>query len=545
MPTREGTFYPVFPILDGKPLNLQWGELRSNTAETKAIVRNSVQELEDGVDELNALRALLGQSYGDLTFRNKFRFFYNGTTQEICAQKNDGTVDTPIWTDAWCIRHSDGQFQVVSQGGVQSNAGFYTNDDSLKSIGEVAESGSAADVSILNPTKIFFNADEGLEVQKITSGANKGQPEIRFTQPFGRAQTFTKAGREWQVGHNFGVKPVLVQVMDADDRVVIPDKADLSDPNTAYFYFNDVFSGSVIIASGGTGAASLVPRDPFYLVNRTSEQLAEGRILDPNADQVFDAKYFYVNVDLDEDRGGAHKRSLISLTNTAVGVDFTDGSNLYQSATEMNYNKLQFYLSGDLDGSPVLNFISSSTMDHNALAGLAGDDHNAYLPRSGGRAMTGALDLGNQDINNINRINSTIQGNVSVDQSFKAEAFYFKDGQNFFVDSNDLVLEGVTGTFRINEGLFWDSVNERLSTGNSETIVTVNGTPIGAKLNVHTEGVDDALGITEHRHSSVAGLGTYFAAVRSRGSEDNEVVVQNGLRLGTMAQTMNNVLKLI
>lgn len=313
MPTREGFFYPIWPVLDGKALNLQWGQIRSNQAETKAIVRNSVQELGSG-DELNALRALLGQEYGDLTFRNKYRFLYNATTKEICCQKNDGTVATPVWTDSWCIRHSDGQFRSVSTGGIYSSAGFYSDDDSLKSMKEIGETGTSADTTVLNPVRLFFNADDGFGVAPIASGANKGAPEITFTQPFGRAEVFSKAGKEWTVNHAFDVTPVMAQVMDADDRIVIPDKADVSDPNTAYFYFNAPFTGSVYIASGGLGAATLLPRDPFYMVIRTDEQSREGRKFTPNVDMIFDATDFYVNVDLDEGSGGAHKNVRLSLT---------------------------------------------------------------------------------------------------------------------------------------------------------------------------------------------------------------------------------------
>jgi len=300
MAVREGTFYGIWPVLDGKPLNLQWGEIRSNQAETKAVIRNSFQELETGVDELNALRAHLGQAFGDLDFRNKWRLMYDQTTKEFCLQSNQGTVDTPVWLDAWCVRHHDGQFQVTSTGGIQSSAGFY--GPGLKSIGEVADSHSAAtkttdDVSVSCPTKIFFDSDSGLKVNQIDCGANSGAPEVTFTAPFGKAQTFNTSGQEWVVNHNFNVSPQLVQVMDADKKVIIPDTIDVSDPNTAYFYFHATTVGSVIIATGGTGAAELRPRDPFYLVVRTDNHPAAGNTLDPNAELIFDSSYFYVNAD--------------------------------------------------------------------------------------------------------------------------------------------------------------------------------------------------------------------------------------------------------
>lgn len=342
MPIREGTFYGIWPIISGKTIQYQWGEIRSNQAELKALARNSTQELETGVDELNALRALVGQAYGNLDFRNKFRFYYEGTTKEITCQANQGTVEVPIWVDAWQVRHHDGQFQVVSQGGIQSSAGFY--GPGLQSLEEVAESSTSADVSVRNPTKIFFNSDDGFGVAAIASGANAGQPEITFTQPFGKAQQFSKAGKLWQVDHNFGISPVMVQVMDADDRVVIPDKADVSNPNTAFFYFNSPFTGSVYIASGGVGAASLVPRDPFYLVTRTDEMPASpNNTLKPNADMIYDSRFFYVNVDLDAAAGGAHKTSFISLTDSATDGNFltvkeTDGSPSVAHVRTINVN---------------------------------------------------------------------------------------------------------------------------------------------------------------------------------------------------------------
>ncbi|MCI0557817.1 MAG: hypothetical protein MN733_04925, partial [Nitrososphaera sp.] len=304
-------FYSPWPVLDGKPLSSQWGEIRSNQAESKALVRNSFQELQDGQEELNALRALLGQAYGDLIFSNRYRFYYNKSTLEFCLQKNDGTVASPTWTDVWCVRLSDGQLQIVSNGGISSAAGFYGPD--LERLEQIGETGSAAgDESFLHRSKLFFNVDDGFELNDISSGGNQGGVEVRFTAPFGRAEEFPKVGKEWVVNHDYGISPVLVQVMDGDKRVIIPDLVDVSDPNTAYFYFNEVTTGSVYIASGGVGAASLLPIDPFYLVVRNENQPAADRTFIHNADLQFDSRFFYVNVDLDPAGGGSHKSAFIS-----------------------------------------------------------------------------------------------------------------------------------------------------------------------------------------------------------------------------------------
>lgn len=55
------------------------------------------------------------------------------------------------------------------------------------------------------------------------------------------------------------------------------------------------------------------------------------------------------------------------------------------------------------DGATVIGPLGTGgagTSDHGALTGLADDDHTQYLLVSGSRAMTGALAMGNQDINN-------------------------------------------------------------------------------------------------------------------------------------------------
>jgi len=369
---RFGTFYAPWPVIDGKPLNLQWGEIRQNHAETKAMVRNSFQELQDGQDSLNAIRSLLGQAFGDIAFSNRYRFYYNKSTREFCLQKNDGTVATPSWTDVWCIRLADGQFQSVAPGGIQSDAGFY--GPGLENIYQIGETGSTADESFLHRSKLFFNVDDGFELAEITSGGNQGGVEVKYTFPFGRAQEFTKVGQEWVVEHNYGISPVLVQVMDTDKRVIIPDKADVSDPNTAYFYFHDVVTGSVYIASGGVGAVSLVPRDPFYLVMRTDAQTAGQRLMHPNADVIFDSRFFYINVDLDPAAGGAHKTAHVSLDPKRLGgMTITDGNNSYISADLSNFNQDHFYVSSDLNGNPVINLKYGPTAGAGGIITLTGD----------------------------------------------------------------------------------------------------------------------------------------------------------------------------
>lgn len=317
MPDRLGQFYGIWPVIDGKPLQLQWGEIRQNQAETKAIVRNSIQQLEASVDSLNALRARLGDQYGNLDIQGRFRTIYVEADNEFCIQKNDGDDENPIWVDVLCIRQHDGQVQVVSEGGIVSSAGFYNFPREIHLVGDSHSLGTDTDedVTVFNTDRILFDRDSGLKVRLIDCGEHSGSPEVTFTAPFGRSQIFHASGEEWVIEHNFGAGPQMVQVMDADDRVIIPDTVDVSDPNTAYFYFHDTVVGSVIIATGGLGAHELRPKDPFYLVVRTDTQPSDTRRLRPNANLIFDHKYFYVETheDIVDGCPGANPRAFVTI----------------------------------------------------------------------------------------------------------------------------------------------------------------------------------------------------------------------------------------
>ena len=524
--TREGNFYGIWPVLDGKSLNMQWGEIRSNQAETKAIVRNTVQELETGVDELNALRALLGQEYGDLDFRNKYRLFYDKTTREMCCQKNTGTVDSPSWTDSWCVRFDDGQFRVVSEGGVHSAAGFYGTG--LQSIQNVGETGSSADSNVANPTRIFFNADDGFNVTPIASGQNVGQPEITFTQPFGKAQTFERQGKMWQIDHAFGTSQILVQVMNEDDQVIIPDKADLSDPNTAYFYFNEVFAGKVLIASGGIGAASLVPRDPFYMVVRADDQdVRPDNYFQPSVDMIFDSKFFYVGPDQDLDNGGHHKTVHLSLTDRATNansmtVTETDGNPTVIGVKSMSFSNAAVT---DLGGDAVsidIGGVSASARFNDVTAegfyvqgggelGPAGlevndgsaaspsvtfvDDDDTGLYRVGADAL--GLTAGGVLAATISTDHVRVENTLEVENIVTAEAFYLKGGGEISNDSDGHVniaapsgsIIQATPEFVVGEA------------GTEESSITVGGSTFKSSLKSSDIDAENPIDIAVHKHS--------------------------------------------
>lgn len=78
-------------------------------------------------------------------------------------------------------------------------------------------------------------------------------------------------------------------------------------------------------------------------------------------------------------------------------------------------------------------------------------------------------------------------------------------------------------------GAVFDQVNNRLAIGvdGTENTVVVNGTTYGSTLTVHAEGATDVAEFSVHRHSNSAALGSHFIALRSRGTEASETVVQN------------------
>lgn len=82
--------------------------------------------------------------------------------------------------------------------------------------------------------------------------------------------------------------------------------------------------------------------------------------------------------------------------------DLSEGSNLYytderaqDSVGAMTDNTLTY-----TDSTPELS-VATGNLDHGSLAGLGADDHDDYLDKDGAEAMTGSLDMGNNDVNNI------------------------------------------------------------------------------------------------------------------------------------------------
>jgi len=61
-------------------------------------------------------------------------------------------------------------------------------------------------------------------------------------------QEFNLSG-EWQVPHNFNSKRIIFNTYDNRDIAITPTKADMSNPNTAFFYFNPTKRGRAVLLS--------------------------------------------------------------------------------------------------------------------------------------------------------------------------------------------------------------------------------------------------------------------------------------------------------
>jgi len=357
-------FYSPWPKF-GKRLNFQWGELRQDIAILKAVARAQVQDVETGDDVVNANRILAGLEFGEQTtnstqFKNQFRLFYDKDEDKFCIQRNTGTEAAPVWVDYLCIDQTTGMVTVngldAGSLGIGSDGGFYgLPDQRLKRIGEAG--GADGTMTVFAPPDteaIWFNSND-FYLTSIKGGQFAGTPIVNAKNSFGVSRVFSASGGEWIINHNFNTSPVMAQVFDDQDRIIIPGEVDVSDPNVAYFYFDSSISGKVIIATGGLGAAELVPLDPFYLIVRLENRTDVPRF-DNFADLVFDKDDFYVDYRPDQHWAKVSLARVVSGSGGSGSLDtITDGVNTYTSVSELNFSGTHFYLSSDLAGNPVVN----------------------------------------------------------------------------------------------------------------------------------------------------------------------------------------------
>ena len=82
-----------------------------------------------------------------------------------------------------------------------------------------------------------------------------------------------------------------------------------------------------------------------------------------------------------------------------------DGKTIYETDTD----KLLIY-----NGATWAEITGGGVTDHGALTGLADDDHTQYLLVAGTRAMTGNLQMGDNDITGADTLQATASQNLTL-----------------------------------------------------------------------------------------------------------------------------------
>src|SRR5690606_30432186 len=85
------------------------------------------------------------------------------------------------------------------------------------------------------------------------------------------------------------------------------------------------------------------------------------------------------------------------------GDDELDGYNIAITYTPVNYNAPAVDIIG-AHFAEIDEALSTIVTDHGALSGLSDDDHTQYILVDGTRAFTGEIDLGSNDITNVNLV---------------------------------------------------------------------------------------------------------------------------------------------
>jgi hypothetical protein len=93
------------------------------------------------------------------------------------------------------------------------------------------------------------NTDEVVVNFRGTTAAAAAAADSRF-----HVQTFASSV-EWEIGHNLSTAGVIWSAFDDAKEALIPLKVDISDTDTAFFYFSEAVAGTAAIAAAGAGSA--------------------------------------------------------------------------------------------------------------------------------------------------------------------------------------------------------------------------------------------------------------------------------------------------
>ena len=138
---------------------------------------------------------------------------------------------------------------------------------------------------------------------------------------------------EWQFQHNLNSRPLLWGIYDTGFSAILPDKLDISNPNTAYFYFVEPTAGTAIVSSGRV-SADINVRDNY-------DSFSNVRTVTFHSDD------FYVT------QNSANEAIVNSKEVTRVIVG--DNSGKSYVTNKIGFNKESFYLTGDSGNNPVVN----------------------------------------------------------------------------------------------------------------------------------------------------------------------------------------------
>lgn len=315
---ESDAFYLISPA--GKDhLSRQWPYL--------AAAIKSVRPFFEGrhVDGKDWDAKLQGLSFGDLRKRHRWRVASHYETDDgketFYLQINRGTDNQQDWETRFSVPGTGSPHIVTTF----EPSHFYTDTQAdgsdvvyLKRPAPSLDfSESSAPTVILPGSELVVNSDHFyLETTRDnrTFPLNRTPQKVKLNLANNYAlasdvganyiHAQTVAAVEWTVVHNFNKSDMLWAIQDDQGRTIEADEIDFSNPNQAYFYFNQAIRGRIIVSTGNVGET-------------------------------------FTGVD-------------------NVGVDISDGTNTFLAAQEVNVNPNYFYLSVNNQGEPVLNFIPSS-----------------------------------------------------------------------------------------------------------------------------------------------------------------------------------------
>jgi hypothetical protein len=154
---------------------------------------------------------------------------------------------------------------------------------------------------------------------------------------------------------------------------------------------------------------SLLPHNDLGLNIDAYTSGLDGRTLYVNAEATADNAVNYYNAG--QTRANTiyeQFQSVYSYIETKVNTVQDQIDNVALSAADIPIaDSGAVFSSGTVEGAlqEVMNLVARTGTDHGSLLGLTDDDHTLYLPRTGVRAMTGDLNLGNHNIDNVNQMN--------------------------------------------------------------------------------------------------------------------------------------------